>query len=141
MARTLRNAITSHAHLRACAGVAFLVFLVAGSLVQLAPQSFGLPAGQLALQAAVKGAVLQGIQIQVTAQDVKSLQGTLTGRRLDKVLKQFPCLALLLLCLPHLPSLGVRTPRWRCLSPFLLSTSDILRGTMVEGLDPWSCFV
>lgn len=95
---------SQHTYLCAYTGFAFLVLLVTGSLVQFAPQRFGLPAGQSALQVAVEGLMLQRIQLQVCAHDVKGLQGGLTGGRLDEGLKHPPCPALLIVHLSH-PSL------------------------------------
>lgn len=75
------------AYLNALAGFAFLVLFVAGSLVQLAPKGVGFPAGHRVLQAAVEGAVLQRVKLQVTAHNIESLQGAFTVSRLNKVLK------------------------------------------------------
>lgn len=75
------------AYLNALAGFAFLVLFVAGSLVQLAPKGFGFPAGHRALQAAVEGAVLQRVKLQVIAHNTEGLQGAFTVSGLNKALK------------------------------------------------------
>lgn len=92
---------SQHTYLGAFTGFAFLVLLVTGSFVQFAPQRFGLPAGQSALQAAVEGVMLQRVQLQVSTQEVKGLQRGLTGGSLDESLKHPPCLGLLILNLTH----------------------------------------
>lgn len=89
-------------HLGTHAGLPLVVLLVGHPLVQLTPQSFGLPVGDPLLQAAVEGAAVGRVQVQLCAEDVEGLEGFLAGRGLDEVLKEFPHIVSLLLNLSHL---------------------------------------
>lgn len=89
------------------AGSALVVNLVLGPLVQLGPQSLDLPGADCGLQRAVEAAVVQGVQLQLPAQDAEGLQGALAGGRLHKVLKEHAGLRhALVLRLAHLPPLS-----------------------------------
>lgn len=89
-------------YLGACTGLAFAVLLMRHPLVQLTPQRFGLPGGDLCLQAAVEGGAVCGVERQPSAEDVERLKGSLAGQGLDEVLKQLPHIVPLLLRLSHL---------------------------------------
>lgn len=79
-----------------------LVLFVGATLVQFVPQGFGLPGGHLRFELGVEVSVVQRVQVQVLGEDVEGLQGPFACGSLDKVLKNLPGLALLLvLILPH----------------------------------------
>lgn len=89
-------------YLGAHAGLPLVVLLVGHPLVQLTPQSFGLPGGDPFLQTAVESAAVGRVQVQLCAEHVEGLEGFLAGRGLDKGLKEFPHIVPLLLNLSHL---------------------------------------
>ena len=60
---TISHGGVSQSYLGAQAGLAFPVLLVAGPFVQLAPESLGPPGGELGLQAAVEGLMVQRVHI------------------------------------------------------------------------------
>lgn len=72
------------------------------TLVQFVPQRFGLPGGHFGLELGIKVPVVQGVEVQVSREDVEGLEGAFACGSLDKVLKNLPGLALLLvLVFPH----------------------------------------
>lgn len=89
-------------YLGAHAGLSLVVLLVGHPFVQLTPQSFRLPGGDPLFQTVVESAAVGRVQVQLSAEDVEGLEGFLAGRRLDKVLKEFPHIVPLLLRLSHL---------------------------------------
>ena len=91
-------------YLSAHTGLAFLVLLVQHPLVQLTPQCLGLPGGELGLQTAVENLIVGRVEVQPPAEDVEGLEGSLTGRGLDEVLKQLAHIVPVLLHLSHAPS-------------------------------------
>lgn len=80
-------------------GLTFLVLLMGHPLVQLAPESIGLPAGDLCLQAAVESVVVCRVEVQASAEDIESLESSFAGRGLNEVLEQLR--HILLLWLSH----------------------------------------
>lgn len=68
-------------------------------LVQLAPESIGLPAGDLCLQAAVESVVICRVEVQASAEDIESLESSFAGWGLNEVLEQLR--HILLLWLSH----------------------------------------
>lgn len=88
-------------YLGARTGLAFLVLFVGHPLIQLAPQRVGFPGGDFGLQTAVEGAAVGRVKVQLPTEDAEGLEGALTCRGLDEVLKQLPHVVLLLLCLAH----------------------------------------
>lgn len=85
-------------------GLTLLVLLMGHPLVQLAPKRIGLPAGDLRLQAAVESVMVCRVEVQASAEDVKSLESSFAGRGLNEVLEQLR--HILLLRLPHRPRCG-----------------------------------
>lgn len=106
-------------NLSARTGLAFSVLLMGHPLVEPTPKRFCFPGSNLCLQTVVEGAVLCGVEVLASAEDVKGLKGSFAGRGLDEVLKQLPYIVPLLLCLSHLPSCS----RWSGVRRRLLSSA------------------
>lgn len=88
-------------YLGAHTGLALLVLFMGHPLIQLGPQRFGFPGGDLGLQAAVEGAAVGRVQVQLPAEDAEGLQGALARRGMDEVLEELPHVVLLVLRLTH----------------------------------------
>ena len=90
--KTTLNPLPRHrgreAYLRVSARPALLVLLLAGPLVQLGPESLGLPVVELGLELVVEDPGVGGLELQVVTQLLEGLQRALARAGLDKVVEQ-----------------------------------------------------
>lgn len=90
-------------HPCALAGFILVVDLLLCPFVQFSPQGFDFPGADRCLQRAIEVAVVQRIQLELSAENTESLQSPFAGGGLDKVLKKLAGLSrALILRLTHL---------------------------------------
>lgn len=92
----------------ALAGLVLAVNLLLCSFVQFGPQGFDLPCADCSLQRAVEAAVVQRIQLQLSAKDAERLQSPFASGSLYEVLEKHAGLPqVLILRLAHLDDLSL----------------------------------